>query len=132
MSRPIVRRGGRKRRESGAALVEFAFVLPVLLLIIFGIIDFSRAYNAKQELTHATREGARVYAVTSNHTAAAAAFWSGAVGLDATKVAVTIPADNLCPPGSPVQVSATYAFDFVALPFVSFQIGSEAVMRCGG
>ena len=55
------------RRERGAALVEFAFVLPVLLLLILGIIDFGRAYGAKQELIHATREGVRVYAVTQDY-----------------------------------------------------------------
>ena len=132
MSRPTGRRGIRDRRDRGAALVEFAFVLPILLLLIFGIIDLSRAFNAKQELTHATREGARVYAVTNSHNAATDAFWSGATSLDTANVAVTIPGDDSCTAGSPVHVSATYSFDFIALPFASMQIGSEAVMQCGG
>ena len=41
-------------------MVEFALVLPVLVLLLFGIIEFTRAYNAKTTMTHAAREGARV------------------------------------------------------------------------
>ena len=51
-------------RESGAALVEFAIIAPLLLLLVFGIIEFGRAYNAQNSLTHAAREGAREYAIT--------------------------------------------------------------------
>jgi Flp pilus assembly protein TadG len=47
-------------RQSGAAAVELALVLPILLLLVFGIIDFGRAYNAKISLAQAAREGARV------------------------------------------------------------------------
>ncbi len=133
MSPPIERSDARRRRERGAALVEFAFVLPVLLLLILGIIDFGRAYGAKQELIHATREGVRVYAVTQDYDEARDAFEAGATGLDPARVSVTIPADDSCSPGEPVAVSATYDFDFIALPsFASIDIGSKAVMRCGG
>ena len=51
------RRGARDR---GAAAVEFALLLPLLLLIVFGIIDFGRALNAQITLTQAAREGARL------------------------------------------------------------------------
>ena len=132
MSPPIEKSDAQERRESGAALVEFAFVLPVLLLLILGIIDFGRAYGAKQELIHATREGVRVYAVTENQNAAQDAFWDGATSLDPDRVNVLIPEDGSCNPGEPVEVSASYDFDFIALPFPSIDIGSEAVMRCGG
>lgn len=132
MSPQIERSDARERSERGAALVEFAFVLPVLLLIILGIIDFGRAYGAKQELIHATREGVRVYAVTQLNGEAADAFWSGATGLDPARVSLSIPGDGSCTPGEPTQVSATYDFNFIALPFASIDITSEAVMRCGG
>ena len=51
------------RSERAAALVEFAIVLPVLLLLVFGIIDFGRALNTQNNLTAAVREGARRAAV---------------------------------------------------------------------
>lgn len=51
-------------RDDGAAAVEFALIAPILLLLLFGIVDFGRAYQAKVELSHASREGARVYALS--------------------------------------------------------------------
>ena len=50
-------------RQSGAAAVELALVLPILLVLVFGIVDFGRAYNAQISLTQAAREGARVRAL---------------------------------------------------------------------
>lgn len=44
---------------SGAAVIEFAFVLPVLLILFFGIIEFSVALYNKALLTNASREAAR-------------------------------------------------------------------------
>ena len=129
MSLSVERPDAPGRRERGAALVEFAFVLPILLLLILGIINFGRAYGAKQELIHATREGVRVLAVTQDYDEALTAFDAGATGLDPARVHVSIPGS--CSPGEPVAVSATYDFEFLALPFSS-TISSEAVMRCGG
>lgn len=45
--------------QKGASAVEFAIVLPVLLLILFGIIEFSVAFYDKAMITNASREGAR-------------------------------------------------------------------------
>jgi Flp pilus assembly protein TadG len=52
------------RDDSGQALVEFALVLPMLLLLVFGIIEFGRAWNARQVLTDAAREGTRTMVVS--------------------------------------------------------------------
>jgi Flp pilus assembly protein TadG len=51
----------------GQALVEFALILPLLLLLVFGIIEFARAWNQYQVLTDAAREAART-AVIDNAT----------------------------------------------------------------
>jgi len=56
MRRRRVRRLGS---ESGQALVEFALVIPLLLLLILGLVDFARAWNTKQVLTDAAREALR-------------------------------------------------------------------------
>ena len=50
----------RARGERGAALVETAFVLPIMLLVCVGILEFGRAYQTWQVVTNAAREGARV------------------------------------------------------------------------
>jgi Flp pilus assembly protein TadG len=48
------------RRERGAALLETALALPMVLLVAVGIFEFGRAYQTWQVLTNAAREGARV------------------------------------------------------------------------
>lgn len=53
----------RGRGERGAALVEFAFVIPVFAMLLLGMISGGILYNQKMQLTHAAREGAR-YAAT--------------------------------------------------------------------
>ena len=51
----------RKRglRERGQALVEFAFVVPIFLMLLLGIVDFGMGFKTYIEVTNATREGAR-------------------------------------------------------------------------
>lgn len=51
------------RNEQGAAVVEFALVLPILGLIIFGIFDFGRAFYTINNIVSAVREGARYGAI---------------------------------------------------------------------
>lgn len=60
-------RGTRKLRRdsSGQSIVEFALVLPLLLLMFFGIFEFGRFYFTKLTLQHAVREATR-FAVTGN------------------------------------------------------------------
>jgi Flp pilus assembly protein TadG len=53
------RAGGWWRRADGQALVEFALIVPLLLLLIVGLAEFSRAWNTKQVLTDAAREALR-------------------------------------------------------------------------
>ena len=51
--------------DDGAAVVEFALVMPILALIIFGIIDFGRAFYTVNNIISAVREGARYGAILS-------------------------------------------------------------------
>jgi TadE-like protein len=53
----------RRSADRGAAAVEFALLLPLLLILVFGIIDFGRMLNAQITLTEAAREGARASAL---------------------------------------------------------------------
>lgn len=48
------------RRQRGAELVEMAFILPLLLMLLIGIFWAGRAYNIYETITRAAREGARV------------------------------------------------------------------------
>ena len=56
----------RMRSEKGAALIEAAITVPVILLISVGIFEFGRAYQTWQVLTNAAREGARMAVITTS------------------------------------------------------------------
>jgi Flp pilus assembly protein TadG len=53
------------RSNRGQAVVEFALVFPLLLLVCFGITEFGRAWMTMNILTSAAREGVRLAAVTA-------------------------------------------------------------------
>lgn len=57
------------RRDAGAALVEFALILPVLCMFLFAIVQFGIAYDKKQSINSAAREGARMAAIPNEPTA---------------------------------------------------------------
>lgn len=70
----MLRRSVRARTDRGAAAVEFALVVPLLLLILFGIISYGYMLSFRQSISQAAAEGARAAAVapvTANRTAVA-------------------------------------------------------------
>jgi Flp pilus assembly protein TadG len=105
--------GGRKARDRGAAAVEFALCLPILLLLVFGIIDFGRALNAQISLTQAAREGVRLASLGYSGAAVQARTQAAAPALSG--ITVTIAAS--CPPGAgpaaDAEVNVSYSFHFV-------------------
>jgi Flp pilus assembly protein TadG len=104
-------RGG-KQGENGQALVELTLALPVLLLILFGIIQFGSLYDHYESLTNATRAGARVAAVSrsaSNPVSTTVqAVKSAAPNLNASQLVVTV--SGTWTPGATVTVTATYPY----------------------
>ena len=59
------------RSQKGQSLVEFVLLLPVFIILLFGIIEFGRLWETMNVLTSAAREGARVAAVTNPNVGAA-------------------------------------------------------------
>ena len=53
------------KESKGQSIIEFALLLPILLLVVFGITEFGRAIMTKDVLHTASREGARLAAVSS-------------------------------------------------------------------
>lgn len=139
---PAPRRGlGAPDRQSGAAAVELALVLPILLVLVFGIIDFGRAYNAKISLTQAAREGARVRALGGDAAATTSRVQLAAGFLPAASVSVA--PGPACPPNpSPTDVvtvtaSITFTYATPVGALAGFAAGpitltGRAVMRCLG
>jgi len=56
----------RKKKQLGQSLVEFALVLPILLLTIMGVVEFGRIFMTQQVITNASREGARAAILPGN------------------------------------------------------------------
>ena len=131
-------RSGRGR-EHGAAAVELALVLPIIMVLVFGIVQFGFYYNATIELSGAAREGARSMAIdkttaTAQTVAKAAAANSCQVASDPCTVAVST-ATNTCPAGTDVTVTVSrsdYTIDIPFVPKTTVGIQGKAVMRCGG
>jgi Flp pilus assembly protein TadG len=118
-------------RERGGTLVEAALVLPILILLIFGLVEFGRAYNAQITLTHAAREGVRVLATTQDQVAAAGASIGAATSLDGALIGVSTDA---CDAGQPTSVTLTYPFTYDIPLFGSntVTLTGKGVMRCEG
>ena len=112
-------------------MVEFAIITPLLLLLVFGIIEFGRAYNAQNTLTHAAREGAREYAISQDPLAGEATAKAAATSLDSSLITATLSA---CDPGLPASITLEYPFQLriAFFPVTNFTMQSQGVMRCGG
>jgi len=110
------------RNEGGQSVVEFAFVLPLLLMLVLGIVQFGLTYNNYITLTNATRVGARKAAVSrfvgDNGAAARAATIASATNLSLTPAQVTVSSTSWTTPGSDVAVTATYPFSINILGIV--------------
>ena len=124
----------------GQALVELALVLPVILLLVVGMLEFSRAWNLHQALTDATREGARRAAVADTkmdvRDSVYAAVWRGIVqaGYDpreagSTYQVVIKPDANWKQTGENITVDVTFPYRFWVLPFRDITMRSTFTMR---
>ena len=106
------------RDESGAALVEFTLVLPLLLLLVLGALDFGKAYNYWIDETHLAHEGARFAAVDKNPGAGATLQQSikqraNTPELEgALEVCVSYP--NGATVGEPVEVRVSSTYNFMS------------------
>lgn len=102
--------------ESGQVLLEFAFIFPVLIVLLLALIDFGIAVDHRDVLQHAVREGARNAAVGSSVGDVQQYTSDESQGLlDTSNVSVCYkPAGGIAAGdvGSDVQVSATYTYKF--------------------
>lgn len=120
-----------QHRERGAAAVEFALILPVLLALVLGIIDFGRVFNAQQTLTYAARAGARVMVLQNNPTAAITAAQTAASPLGQIASSAFSVSPSTCSTGTQVTFTVNYTVPTTGF-FGSFPISAKGVMLCGG
>ena len=120
-----------RRKRRGAVVVEFALIVPFLFIVVFGVIDFSRAYSQLNAINAGLREGARYASVMRDPAAAGAQAlvrqkvqtMAGVFGynsLDASKVTLTLDTD----PGTGSQfVIVTVTAHPVPLPVLGKFLG---------
>lgn len=115
MSYICTRNESKQNSQRGDGLVEFALLLPVLMLIVMSIIDLGRAVYAYTVVANSAREAARYGVVAPNDTTGMAnVAKSAGVGLDTTHMTVTISnptSDSIC-------VIVSYEFHLIT-PLVS-------------
>jgi hypothetical protein len=117
--------GRSLKGESGVAIVEFALVLPILMLLIVAIFDFGRALNYWADTTHLASEGARLAAVDRIPDGTSLQAWLRGEGdsgelrdggsdsvPDGLEVCVTSEGDEV---GDPVEVSVSTTYHWIAL-----------------
>ena len=111
--------------ETGAELIEFAFALPLMLLVLLGIVDFGFTFQQYEVVTNAAREGARIGVLpgygAGDVDARVAAYVSGSglAGTPTTDVAYVALTPANSPPFNAVQVTVSYPHRFTLLDTIA-------------
>jgi len=122
----------RIRNERGSVAVEFGLIAPIFFLLLFGIIDFGRAFYTVNNLATATREGARIAAVLddpvgrADEVRAVVQNYALTFGGDAvTDASIEVNFDGQ----SVVVRIRDYPFEFIVLPFGNVNMTRQATLR---
>jgi Flp pilus assembly protein TadG len=108
--------------DRGVAMIEFALIAPLLIMLLVGIVEFGRGYSAKVRLTGAARDGARSVALRQPI-------------VPQTDITFTI--NSSCPAGDTtsdarVTASTTFTYDIPFFRSETKTLSETGVMRCGG
>src|SRR3954471_5816310 len=128
------------RTERGASAVEFALIVPLLVLLVLGIAEFGHAFQVQGTLSAAAREGVRAMALQNDPAAVRATVQSATSSL---RPAVTNAQIVITPAACPanvgtavttnVRVTITYRMPYLTGFFGSgVQLSGTGVMRCNG
>jgi Flp pilus assembly protein TadG len=116
----------RGRGDGGAALVEFAFVLPILFALIFGVIEFGWAFSQHLDVRHGARETARLAAVNFGDGAGVTQsdnlITEGCGRMDEFGNTTVVIDETGAEPGSRINVTVTRPLDTLT-GFLDFALG---------
>jgi len=137
----MTKKGRSKSSISGQSLVEFAFVLPILLLLMVAMIDFGILYYSQMAVSNAAWEGARAGATIIDPSRGdheiIGAIHQAAYGLDLSQLVIDIdpsqdePPRNLvfpAPRGEVLTITIQYKAE-LSFPRISFPVTGRAVTR---
>lgn len=130
------------RQERGAVLVEFAVVLPILILIVLGILYFGRYMDYSNQLTQLAEEGARWASVNSDPgspttlqsyitSQAQAELASGSSDVTAAKAYIYYPTGSSNTVGSALRVcvASSFKYPFLGITGTTQSVAEYATMR---
>jgi Flp pilus assembly protein TadG len=110
------------KNERGQTMTEFAFVLPILLVLLFGIVQFGIIFNNYVTVTDAARTASRKGAVSRNESdpkgTCEAAGYAAGTGLKNPGTDFILTCSSSWQPGSDVTVTASYPYDISLLGWV--------------
>ena len=128
----------RLRDERGATAVEFALIVPLLIVLVIGIAEFGRAFQVQGTLSAAAREGVRVMALQNDPVAARTAVRNAATSLNPTITdAEIVISPATCPTTNAGTTSVRLTISY-PMPYLTGFFGSglgltgTGVMRCNG
>jgi len=116
---------------SGQELVEFAIVLPLLLLVTFGVLDLGRIFHVAITITNAAREGARYgmrHSDDMDGIVVATLTEAQDSGIDLSSSIIDVSCPEGCGSGLPIRVSVQYNFTFIMIGFL-FPEPNLAIVR---
>jgi Flp pilus assembly protein TadG len=128
----------RLRDERGATAVEFAFIVPVLIVLVLGIAEFGHAFQVQGTLSAAAREGVRMMALQNDPEAARAVVRDAASSLDPAVTDAQIAIDPAsCPTldagTTTVRLTISYPMPYLTGFFgTGVDLTGTGVMRCNG
>ncbi|HEU5223879.1 MAG TPA: TadE family protein [Candidatus Lumbricidophila sp.] len=124
----------RRLNERGSVAVEFALIVPVFVLLVFGVIEFSNMYNQQLAVTNAARSAVRTMSIGNSAAAASAAGIAAAPGLRPAPTAANFSySPPVCTSGETMTATVTYNASFLTGLFGStLTLKGKAAMPCGG
>ena len=122
-----------RQSPRGQAAVEFALILPLLLIMLIGIVEFGRAWNQHQVITDAAREAARKAAIfdmsiTQDSVVDRAEAALARAGIDPSTATITTPGWDGAPDSDvTVNIDLPYTFTFFG-PLVKWATGESNIV----
>lgn len=117
------------KNQKGQSIVELALVLPILLLLLFGIIEFGRVFNAYLIVTNASRDGVRQGVVGASDADIQYAVKNSVYILDQTKLTITIqPSETYRKHGDELKIHVEYPVKLYA-PIISNFTGDPIIVK---
>lgn len=136
VAQPSRNSGPARDRERGATIVEFALILPILLMLVMGVIELAIAFNRQQGLHAAAREGAREGSIpTSTQTDISDRVAAALVGVPLDNALVITVSPNVTKPcdSADAVTVVVQSTETVSIPFwgtQSYDLTGRGEFKC--